>query len=84
MNIIKNILTLGIEKPFVFLHISDIHLAETDENDSAERQEFAADRKRGFSFAPAAVKLVKDYVKKTGYPLINTGDMLDFITPENF
>ena len=26
---------------------------------------------------------VRKYVKETGYPLFNTGDMLDFITPEN-
>jgi len=83
MNIIKNTLAVGVEKPFIFLHISDIHLSETDENDSEERRAFAQGRKNAFSFAPAALEFVKDYVKKTGYPLINTGDMLDFITPEN-
>ena len=45
----------------MFLHISDIHLSESDENDSPERQEFAAGRKRDFAFAPAAVDFVKDY-----------------------
>ena len=83
MKIIKNTISAGAEKPFVFLHISDIHLAETDENDSPERRAFALDRKKDFAFAPAAVEYIRDYVKKTGYPLINTGDMLDFITPEN-
>lgn len=83
MEIIRNTLNIGVEKPFTFLHISDIHLSESDENDSARRREFAADRKRSFAFAPAAVDFVRDYVKKTGYPLFNTGDMLDFITPEN-
>ncbi len=83
MNIIKNTLTIGAEKPFTFLHISDIHLAESDAEDSAERKAFAAGRKRDFAYAPAAVEFVKEYVKKTGYPLINTGDMLDFITREN-
>lgn len=83
MEIIRNTLNIGVEKPFTFLQISDIHLSESDENDSARRREFAADRKRSFAFAPAAVDFVRDYVKKTGYPLFNTGDMLDFITPEN-
>lgn len=83
MNIIKNKLDIGAEKPFVFLHISDIHLAEADDSESAERRAFAQSRKNDFAFAPAAVEFVKDYVKKTGYPLINTGDLLDFITPEN-
>ncbi len=83
MNIIKNTLCIGIERPFVFLHISDIHLSESDDSDGAERNEFAAGRKRDFAYAPEAVEFVKDYVQKTGYPLINTGDLLDFITPAN-
>ncbi len=83
MDIIKNTLNIGCEKPFSFLHISDIHLAETDENDSLARKEFAATRKRGFPFSLSAINFIKDYVRKTGYTLINTGDMLDFITPQN-
>ncbi|MBQ9995245.1 MAG: metallophosphoesterase [Clostridia bacterium] len=83
MNILKNTLSVGAETPFVFLHVSDIHLSESDENDSPERRAFAADRKRDFAFAPAAVEFIRNYVKKTGSPIVNTGDMLDFITPEN-
>lgn len=83
MNVIKNTLSIGAEKPFVFLHITDIHLSESDANDSAERRAFIAERKGYFSYAPEAVEFVKAYVHKTGYPLVNTGDMLDFITPEN-
>ena len=83
MEIIKNTLSVGAEKPFVLLHISDIHLSESDENDSPERKAFAADRKRSFSFAPAAMNFVKEYAQKNNYPIVNTGDLLDFITPEN-
>ncbi len=83
MDIIKNTLNIGCEKPFSFLHISDIHLAETNENDSLARKEFAATRKRGFPFSLSAIDFIKDYVKNTGYTLINTGDMLDFVTPQN-
>lgn len=83
MYVIKNTLSVGAEKPFVFLHVTDIHLSEVDESESAERRAFAAERKRMFSFAPAAVEFVKEYVKETGYPVVNTGDLLDFITPEN-
>ena len=83
MNLIKTTIEIGIPQPFTFLHISDIHLAETDANDSAERRDFADGRKACFSYAPGFMAEVRDYVKKTGYPLFNTGDMLDFITPEN-
>ena len=83
MEIIRNTLHIGAKKPFVFLHISDIHLSETDESEPERRRAFAKERKQFFPFAPSAVEFVTDYVKKTGYPLFNTGDMLDFITPEN-
>ena len=84
MEIIKNTLSVGADKPFVILHISDIHLAETDEYDSIERRQFAENRRnKYFAFASDMLEEVRDYVKQTGYPLINTGDMLDFITLEN-
>ena len=83
MEIIKNTLNVGVENPFTFLVITDVHLSETDERDSEERQEFARGRKACFSYAPRFLEEVEAYVKETGYPLFNTGDMLDFITPEN-
>lgn len=83
MHIIKHTLSIGVEKPFTFLIISDVHLAETDAGDSEERRRFAERRKNGFSFARRFLAEVEAYVKETGYPLVNTGDMLDFITPEN-
>jgi len=83
MKIIKNTLQVGATEPFTFLHISDIHMAEADESENERRREFAAKRKSHFSFSPAAVEFVKGYVNNTGYPIVNTGDMLDFITPEN-
>ena len=83
MQLIRNTIRIGVEKPFTFLHVSDIHLAETDERDSAERAAFAAGRKNDFSYAPSFMEALKAHVKETGYPVFNTGDMLDFITPEN-
>ena len=83
MDIIKSTLNIGATKPFTFLHVSDIHMAETDESESERRKEFAAKRKHHFSFSPDAVEYIRNYVGKTSYPIVNTGDMLDFITPEN-
>jgi len=83
MKIVKNTLELGAEKPFTFLHISDIHLSEADETETEARRAFAASRKRYFSKALYYLDFVRGYTAKTGYPLFNTGDMLDFITPEN-
>jgi len=83
MEIIRNTLSLGAEKPFTLLHISDLHLSEADRTESPERRAFAESRRQCFPFAPEAVGFIKEYVKKTGYPIVNTGDLLDFITPEN-
>ena len=84
MNLIQNTLAIGADKPFVILHISDTHLTETDQNDSEERRQFAEDRRKvHFPCNLKVLEEVRAYVKKTGHLLINTGDMLDFITPEN-
>ena len=83
MQIIQTTLNVGVEKPFTFLVVSDIHLSEADESETEERRAFAAGRKRDFSYAPGFLNEVAAYAKKTGYPIFNTGDMLDFITPEN-
>lgn len=84
MNIVKTTLKVGATKPFTILHMTDTHLTETDSNDSAERVEFAKKRRDAyFGTACADVEFAKEYIKKTGYKLIHTGDLLDFITPEN-
>ena len=75
MNIIQNTISVGAEKLFTFLLISDMHLCETDERESAERRAFANDRKNAFSYAPSFMEAVRSYVKETGYPLFNTGGM---------
>lgn len=84
MEIIKSELVLGVEKPFTFLQITDTHLTYTDDNDSPERREFAAQRRRDFfSGAEENMAVIRQYVAQTGYPIVHTGDLMDFITPEN-
>lgn len=81
MNVIKSTLCVGATKPFVFLHVSDIHVARADETECSERRALAEKRAKDFAFAPFAVDFIKEYVKKTGYTIVGTGDLLDFITP---
>ena len=83
MQMIKNTLRVGVETPFTFLVMSDAHLCETDAAETEERRAFANDRKNAFSYSLRFLDEVRAYVAETGYPLFNTGDMLDFITPEN-
>lgn len=84
MNVIKNEIRIGIEEPFKLLHISDTHLTRTDANDTDERRAFAAERRSClFKNTDENVEFIKKYVAETGYQLIQTGDLIDFITPEN-
>ena len=84
MNIIKNTINIGIEKPLTFLHMTDTHITFTDSNDTDERRKFADGRKEEFFKAcDVNYEFALDYAKKTGYPIVHTGDFFDFITPEN-
>ena len=84
MNIIKTTLKIGATAPFKILHMSDTHLTETDSADSAARVKFAGDRRNAhFKTGYEDLLFAKEYIKKTGYKLIHTGDLVDFITPEN-
>lgn len=82
MTVIKNTLCVGATEPFVFLHVSDIHVARADETESPQRRALAEKRTQDFPFASSAVEFIKEYVKKTGYSIVGTGDVLDFVTPE--
>lgn len=83
MQIVKTQIELGVEKPFTFLQTTDTHLVFTDENDTEARREFARARGRDFSHAEENAAFIRQYVAKTGYPIVHTGDLMDFITPAN-
>ena len=83
MQILKSKIVLGVEKPFTFLQTTDTHFTCTDENDSEARRAFAMDRWQGFSHAEENAAFIRQYVAQTGYPIVHTGDLMDFITPKN-
>ena len=83
MQIIHTTLHLGIEKPFTFLQMTDTHFTFTDDTDTPRRREFARQRGNDFSHAEENMEFVRKYVAQTGFPLVHTGDLMDFVTPEN-
>lgn len=84
MQIIKNRLHVGIDTPFTILHLTDTHFTHTDDHDSEARHALAEDRRKClFPNADEDAAFIRQTVAKTGYPLIHTGDLIDFITPEN-
>ena len=83
MQILHTTLHLGIEKPFTFLQMTDTHFTFTDDTDTPRRREFARQRGTDFSHAEENMEFVRKYVVQTGFPLVHTGDLMDFVTPEN-
>lgn len=83
MQILKSTITVGVKQPFTFLQTTDTHFTCTDEHDSEDRRAFARARGRDFPHAEENAAFIRQYVEKTGYPIVHTGDIMDFITPEN-
>jgi predicted MPP superfamily phosphohydrolase len=83
MRIIQNELCDGAERPFTVLQMTDTHLTCTDEQDSEARRQLACDRRRMCPHAEEELAFVRDFVAKTGATLVHTGDLVDFLTPEN-
>ncbi len=80
MNIIKNEIQIGIDKPFTFLQITDTHIVRVSESESDARKAFASSRQGLDSLSD--LTFAQSYAKKTGFPLFHTGDLMDFLTPE--
>ncbi len=81
MNIIKTEIHIGIEQPFTILQITDTHLVMVGESESEARREFG--RSRSVYDFGGDLDFVREYAAQTGYPLIHTGDLMDFLTPES-
>lgn len=80
INIVKNEIIIGIDKPLTLLQMTDTHLVRVSETESEERRAFADSRSALDSYGDLA--FAKEYAKKTSCPLIHTGDLMDFLTPE--
>ncbi len=76
-------LTLGAEKPFTLLHISDTHLCLADERDNERKRTLAAGRTKAFADGADALAWSVALAKETGALLVHTGDLLDFVSEAN-
>ncbi len=75
MQILKTSIKIGIKKPIKFLHITDTHLPEYDENNPANAEERA--KRKAF------LKESFDYADKNDLTVIHTGDIMTFCNPDN-
>lgn len=83
MNLIQNKLTVGAEKPFRFLHMSDTHFTLADERDDLRKRELAEKRTKWHANAEQISEEVEAYARENGLMIAHTGDYIDFVSAAN-
>lgn len=76
-------ISVGAEKPFSLLHISDTHLTLANDRDDARKLELAQRRARVFPHAEEMLREVSAEAKKKGLPIVHSGDLTDFVSCAN-
>ncbi len=79
---------VGAERPFSVIHMSDNHICLADERDGERKTELCRNRLNSFtSNCPERQEQINsamfDYVRKSGLPLVHTGDLIDFVSEKN-
>lgn len=83
MNITKNKIIVGAEKPFRFLHMSDTHFTLADGRDDIRKRELAENRTKWYSGAEKATEEIEAYAKENNLLITHTGDFIDFVSEAN-
>ncbi len=83
MNLIKNKICIGAEKPFSFLHMSDTHFTYADERDGQRKTELAEGRAPVFPDAERFAREAEEYAKANNLLICHTGDLIDFVSEAN-
>lgn len=82
LNIIHSELCFGLEKPIRFLHITDTHITRGDPSGGRRRE--AVFNKHYENCAEDYFLKAIAYAKAEDIPVLHTGDMVDFLSQENF
>lgn len=83
MKFIDTTISVGADKPFELLHISDIHLTYADDRDDERKLALAKDRRQYFTDAQENLDAAAADARRTGALMICTGDLLDFVSWAN-
>ncbi len=77
--VIHNTIEIGLREPVKFLHMTDTHITRDDPTGW---------RDGAFDLYPGSCEIFQaqaiEYAKKTGYPILHTGDLIDFFSEANF
>lgn len=84
MKIIQTEIKIGVKRPVKLIHASDTHLTLADERDNERKRSLAEERhKCYFPDNDRLMDELEEYAKKTGYPILHTGDLIDFVSVAN-
>ena len=83
MNLTRNTLSIGAEKPFRFLHMSDTHCVLADEKDDQRKRDLAVNRRNWYAGAPEVSREIEAYAQKNHLMIAHTGDYIDFVSHAN-
>ncbi len=82
MQLLKNTLNIGLERPLKILHVTDSHIAYADERDNERKhalaQRLGDPKKEAYFFEHLA------YAKEHCDLMVHTGDLIDFTSQANF
>lgn len=79
---------VGADRPFSVIHMSDNHICLADERDGERKLELCENRLNSFTAnRPERQAEINSamfaYVRKSGLPLVHTGDFMDFVSQKN-
>ena len=82
MELIKNTITVGLEKPVRVLHVTDSHIGRADERDNERKRALA--RRLGDAKREEYLREHLAYAEEHCDLLVHTGDLIDFTSQANF
>lgn len=79
LKILKNTITIGLDRPIKFLHMTDTHITRGFQHDRCGcfNDDFE-------NCAEEYFLMSLSYAKENDLPILHTGDVIDYLDPENF
>ena len=81
MQLIKNTIKIGLERPVKLLHVTDTHIGLADERDDERKRALA--KRLSTSEKEQYLNEQIDYAKEHCDLLVHTGDLMDFVSHPN-
>lgn len=76
-------ISVGAEKPFSLLHMSDTHLTLADERDDERKRTLAANRSGLFLEALETLAAGEKLAQEKQLTIVHSGDLIDFVSSAN-